>query len=70
MAAGLRHKFTQHQDLARALDGTGNAELQEGNDWGDVFWGRVWNPGLEIWEGENTLGRLLMELRQELRDDA
>ena len=40
---------------------TGEAELIEGNDWGDITWG-VCN-GI----GENKLGKILMKLRLTLR---
>lgn len=50
--AGLRQKL---------LD-TGDAELIEGNTWGDRYWGVCGGTG------ENNLGKLLMELREELRD--
>lgn len=46
--------------LTRALMATGDAELVEGNDWDDTFWG-VCNG-----EGENNLGKLLMRVRDEL----
>jgi N-glycosidase YbiA len=46
--------------LTRALLATGDAELIEGNNWNDVFWG-VCNG-----TGENNLGRLLMKIREEL----
>ena len=44
-----------------ALIATQDAELIEGNTWGDKFWGQV--DG----EGENWLGRLLMVVRNVLR---
>lgn len=67
----------QHPDLAQMLLDTGEAELIEGNDWGDIFWGAT----LEIssaaiylkkervgeWRGQNHLGKLLMEVRDYLR---
>lgn len=56
----LRGKFRPGSKLARQLIQTGNAELVEGNTWGDVFWGVCRG------EGENHLGRLLMKLRREL----
>lgn len=56
----LWQKF-QRPDLKEALLATGTELLIEGNDWGDVFWGQV--DG----EGENMLGRLIMEIRFELR---
>ena len=57
----VRDKFTRHADLRRQLLATGDAELIEGNTWGD----RVW--GVYQGEGENHLGRILMRLRAELR---
>ena len=61
MAWILRLKFTQHPDLRARLLATGEEELIEGNTWNDRFWG-ICNG-----VGENHLGRLLMELRSELR---
>ena len=56
----VRVKFTQHPDLAKKLLATGDAELIEGNNWNDTFWGRCRG------RGENWLGKVLMELRAEL----
>lgn len=61
MKIGLEAKFTQHEDLKQKLLATGNMILEEGNDWGNTYWGKF--NGI----GENYLGRLLMELRDELR---
>lgn len=55
-------KFTQNRDLMQKLILTRDAELIEGNTWGDKFWG-VCNG-----EGENWLGRILMDIRQTLQD--
>lgn len=57
----LRAKFTQNKELARKLVDTGDAELVEGNTWGDRYWGVC--DGV----GRNLLGTLLMELRDELK---
>jgi ribA/ribD-fused uncharacterized protein len=46
--------------LTRALMATKDAELIEGNDWDDRFW------GVCDGEGENNLGRLLMGVRAQL----
>jgi ribA/ribD-fused uncharacterized protein len=54
----LREKF-QNSILRQALLATGNAELIEGNWWGDTFWGVCRG------QGENHLGKLLMEVRNE-----
>lgn|SRR3990167_817544 len=61
MHAVLWSKFTLHEDLKKKLLATGDEELIEGNTWGDRYWG-VCNG-----VGENHLGRLLMELRVQLR---
>ena len=52
-------KFKQNKDLMQLLKDTGDAELIEGNTWGDTFWG-VCNG-----VGENNLGKILMEIRDE-----
>ncbi len=61
MRSLLLRKFAAGTELARLLLSTGDAELVEGNDWGDEFWGRC--NGV----GENHLGRLLMDIRSDLR---
>ena len=60
MYQGLLLKFTQHPDLANKLKATKGRELEEGNDWGDKYWGTVNG------EGRNMLGILLMEVRSVL----
>lgn len=57
MALLLLQKFTRHRDLAQALLATGSAQLIEGNDWGDAFWGMVNGSG------RNELGKQLMAVR-------
>ena len=54
-------KFTQHEDLAKALLETGEQKLVEGNYWHDCYWG-VCNG-----VGDNHLGKILMRIREELR---
>jgi ribA/ribD-fused uncharacterized protein len=56
----VREKFTQNLDLAKRLISTGEEELVEGNTWRDTFWG-VCNG-----VGENHLGKILMNIREEL----
>lgn len=58
----LREKFKDGALRAKLIS-TGNEYLQEGNTWGDVFWG----VDLRTGKGENHLGRLLMEVREEIR---
>jgi len=56
-----RAKFTQHRDLAERLLATGEAELVEDSS-SEPFWG-VGPEG----RGGNWAGRVLMEIREELR---
>lgn len=53
-------KFSQNKDLGDKLDKTGCEFLEEGNNWGDTFWGTVNG------KGENRLGGILMKVRSEL----
>jgi ribA/ribD-fused uncharacterized protein len=55
----LRQKFDV-PELGRLLLSTGLAELVEGNTWGDTFWGECRG------EGQNKLGKLLMQIRKDL----
>lgn len=55
-------KFTQNPYLATKLLDTGNEELVEGNDWGDKIWGKVNG------EGQNLLGQILMEIREQIKE--
>jgi ribA/ribD-fused uncharacterized protein len=61
MLAALRAKFTQHAELRALLLDTGDAELVEhtAND-------RYWADGGDG-TGRNMLGKLLMQVRDELR---
>ena len=61
MSELLTQKFSR-EPFASALRATGEAELVEGNNWGDRFW------GVCDGEGQNHLGRLLMDLRARLVD--
>ena len=56
-------KFSQNTELKKRLLSTGNENLEEGNTWGDKIWGTV--HGI----GENRLGKILMRLREELRNE-
>lgn len=65
----LRAKFTAHPGRVEALLSTGDAELIEGVRWCDVTWGRCYcGRNGHTGVGENHLGRLLMELRAQLRE--
>ena len=57
----VRYKFTHHPELAQQLQTTGNAYLEEGNTWNDRIWGGYQG------QGENHLGKILMQVRAELQ---
>ena len=57
----LRDKFTRNLALQRWLLSTGDAQLVEGNNWGDHVWGVCKG------RGENKLGQALMRVRAELQ---
>ncbi len=59
----LKVKFASGSLLAEKLLATGDAILEEGNWWGDKYWGTV------LGEGQNWLGNLLMMVRGELRKE-
>jgi ribA/ribD-fused uncharacterized protein len=63
MEGVLKAKFVDDHMQQMLLD-TGDKELIEGNTWGDEYWGVDFNTGL----GENHLGKLLMKIREELKD--
>ena len=59
-------KIRMNASIRELLLSTGDAQIYEGNDWGDRFWG-VSPIGSNA--GENNLGAILMEIRdQELRE--
>lgn len=59
----LELKFSQEPFKTWLIE-TGDTPLQEGNTWGDKFWG----VDLGTWEGENHLGKLIMEIREKLQE--
>ena len=56
-------KFSQNERLKERLLNTGDVQLVEGNTWGDTYWGVCNGVGL------NKLGEILMEVREELRNE-
>jgi len=56
----VNSKFIWNPALRHKLLATGDAELVEGNDWGDVFWGVCQG------RGENHLGKILMATRDNM----
>lgn len=56
----VARKFLLSESMRRKLIKTGHATLQEGNTWGDTYWGVDLKTGV----GENNLGKILMVVRE------
>lgn len=61
MRKAVRAKFEQHDDIRQILLSTGDARLVEHTE-NDSYWGDGGDGS-----GKNMLGRILMEVREELR---
>ena len=59
MSRGVEHKIRQHPNLLHLLLKTYPMDLQEGNWWGDDFWGVCFKRG----KGYNHLGSIIKILR-------
>lgn len=53
---------SRQEYVAKKMMETGDMPIIEGNTWKDTFWGIDIHTG----QGENNLGRILMEVRKEL----
>lgn len=62
MSALVLKKFEDNKELANKLLDTGDKVLEEGNNWGDTFWGTVNG------QGQNMLGKILMTVRLTIRE--
>lgn len=63
-------KFSQNKDLRDKLLSTGDEYLEEGTTgWHDNYWGNCECERCKDVEGKNTLGRILMKVREELRNE-
>ena len=71
---GVKAKFAQNKELLNTLLGTGSELLAECSPFD-----KKWGIGIDIndpnrlnvskWKGKNLLGRILMEVREELREE-
>ena len=59
----LVHKFYENPELLGRLLATGTTPLVESNTWHDNFWGNCTCSRCSCIDGQNMLGRLLMEIR-------
>lgn len=67
MMRALRAKFAQ-PDHRKSLLSTGSEEIVETNSWHDNEWGQCYCQKCKSKTGKNKLGKLLMKLREELRN--
>ena len=58
----LRQKYSQEPYRQLLLD-TKNEQIQEGNWWGDDYWGIDLRTG----KGQNKLGKMIMKIRTEIK---
>jgi ribA/ribD-fused uncharacterized protein len=58
----VRRKF-ENKKLRQKLLQTGDRPLIEGNNWGDTFWGMCKG------RGQNHLGKILEQVREEIRNE-
>lgn len=68
MLRGLRLKFSIEM-MEEMLLNTGDEEVVEGNHWHDNYWGACRCEACKYKEKHNRLGKLLMQVREEIRRD-
>lgn len=66
----VKQKFTRYPELKSKLLATGSANLIEGNNWNDRFYGCIYDDKQNEWVGENHLGKILMKIREELQHES
>lgn len=59
----VKAKFEQNKILKQKLIDTGEEYLEEGNTWNDTYWGVCRG------KGKNMLGKTLMKVRLELKEN-
>ena len=63
MLYAQRKKYSQEPFKSKLLS-TGDCYIEEGNYWNDLFWG----IDLKIRKGENNLCKLMMQVRDEIKN--
>lgn len=66
MSKAVKLKFQQNAEIMELLIDTGDQLLIEGNTWHDNIWGDCYCPRCTDIEGQNLLGKILMEVREEM----
>ena len=65
----VKAKFSQNENLRQMLLDTNNEELIEGNWWHDNCWGDCSCERCKDIKGQNNLGKILMRVREEIRNE-
>jgi ribA/ribD-fused uncharacterized protein len=68
MYNALKQKFAI-PELKKLLLATGDAELEEGTWWHDNYWGNCYCEKCKNIQGKNMLGKLLMKIREEIKNE-
>ena len=61
----VKRKFLTNKELQQKLLETKEEELVEGNWWHDTYWGVDSKTGI----GQNKLGKILMKVREEVKNN-
>ena len=69
MLEGVFYKFFTDKFLRQKLLDTGNTTLVEKNWWHDNYWGDCWCEKCSNIEGKNILGKILMIVREILKEE-
>lgn len=69
MRSLLEQKFSQSPFREQLLS-TGDAILIEGNYWHDNYWGDCFCTKCKNIKGKNRLGKLIMKIREELKNES
>ena len=64
MEYAQKQKYSKEPFKSKLL-ATGDALLEEGNWWGDKFWG----VDIKTRQGENHLGKIIMKIRDQLKQE-
>ena len=65
----VKQKFTKNVLFKEVLLDTGDAEIIEGNYWHDNYWGGCSCESCVDIPGENKLGKIIMQVREELLNE-
>jgi ribA/ribD-fused uncharacterized protein len=65
----VKAKFSQNVELKKQLLATGTEELIEGNWWHDNCWGDCSCEKCKDIKGQNNLGKILMKVREEIKNE-